>query len=110
MLVLVSGGKDARHRIDSLATYDPLAMTRDEFRRLHQRRPFHPFRLHLADGRSLDVPHPERLALRSDGRTAHLIGPRTDEYFDIMLVTSIEVATEPMFDLFADDAPGERAA
>ncbi len=40
---------------------------------LHKARPFRPFRIHLADGRRLDVEHPESLAHTLKGRTAILM-------------------------------------
>lgn len=33
-------------------------MTLDQLRKVHQTSPFHPFRIYLADGREIDVPHP----------------------------------------------------
>jgi hypothetical protein len=37
-------------------------MTIEQLRQMHQARPFRPFRVHMADGRHLDVAHPEFLA------------------------------------------------
>lgn len=37
-------------------------MRAEELNRLHKAQPFRPFRIHLADGRHLDVVHPEFLA------------------------------------------------
>ena len=44
-------------------------MTIEQLRRMHQTRPFHPFRVHMADGRHWDVVHPEFLAHTPTGRT-----------------------------------------
>jgi hypothetical protein len=66
-------------------------MTVEQLRKMHQERPFRPFRVHLADGRSLDVPHPEFLAHSPSGRTVMIARP--DDTFDIVdlpLVTSLE--------------------
>ena len=66
-------------------------MTIEQLRRLHQAQPFRPFRVHLADGRHLDVFHPEFLAQTAGGRT--IIIADTDETFevvDLLLVTSLE--------------------
>ncbi len=59
---------------------------------LHKAEPFQPFRIHLADGRHLDVKHPEFLAHTPKGRTAILMRlDGTFEIVDLMLVTSLEV-------------------
>jgi hypothetical protein len=66
-------------------------MTADQLRQLHQRRPFEPLRLHLADGRSLAVDHPEFLAF-AGGRTVFLGMP--DELFhilDVLMITGVEI-------------------
>lgn len=88
-------------------------MHRDEIRDALRRVPFHPFKLQLADGTALDVPHPELLALRQNGRSAFLYGPKRHHHIDMMLVTAIEVSPEPEVDPFGESdesARGERAA
>jgi hypothetical protein len=53
--------------------------------------PFEPFRVHMADGRSIDVPHPDFMHLSPTGR--RLIVDRSDDSFeviDVLLVTSVE--------------------
>lgn len=88
-------------------------MHRDEIRQALRRIPFHPFKLHLADGTVLDVPHPEFLALRPNGRSAFLYGRKKHHHIDLMLVTAIEVLPDPEADPFDESdgqAPGERAA
>ncbi len=67
-------------------------MTISQVRKLHQSRPFHPFRLHLADGRALEVGHPEMLAVMPPGRTVIVAtGDEDYEIVDLLLVTSLEV-------------------
>ncbi len=64
----------------------------EELVQLHKAAPFRPFRIHLADGRHLDVEHPEFLAHAPNARIAVVM--RIDETFeiiDLMLVTSLEV-------------------
>lgn len=54
--------------------------------------PFKAFRLYLADGRNLDVDHPDFVARAPSGRT--IVVYRQDDTFeivDLLLVTSIEV-------------------
>jgi hypothetical protein len=66
-------------------------MISNELRQLLRHSPFRPFRLHLADGRHIDVPHPdfvfvlhkEPMAIfeHDDGRT---------EWINLPIVTSVE--------------------
>lgn len=68
-------------------------MTIEQVRKLHQARPFQPFRMHLADSRSLDVVHPELLAISEPGRTVIVVTGDESLYkvVDLLLVTSLEV-------------------
>jgi len=67
-------------------------MTAAYLREVVQARPFRPFRLHLGDGRALDVPHPDFVAIHPQGRIAIVFGPKERfEVVDVMLVSSIEV-------------------
>ena len=66
-------------------------MTIDQLRQMHHAHPFRPFRMHLADGRHLEVHHPDFLAYTTTGRT--VVVTRVDETFeviDLLLVTSLE--------------------
>ena len=66
-------------------------MTIEQLQILHRARPFQPFDIHLADGRSIPVLHPEFLAQSPNGRT---IGVGTAEgvveVIDLLLVTSLK--------------------
>ncbi len=54
--------------------------------------PFQPYRIHMADGRYVDVAHPDFLARSPAGRTAVVYKPdETHEVIDLLLVTSLEV-------------------
>lgn len=67
-------------------------MTIEQLRAVLQARPFQPFTLHLADGRSCFVPHSEFVSHSPNGRTLILF--HADESFeivDLLLVVSIEV-------------------
>ena len=68
-------------------------MTIEELREVHQARPFRPFRLQLADGKEVRVPHPEFLWVHPRGRRTVIVGGREDsvKIIDPMLVVSIEV-------------------
>ena len=64
----------------------------EELRKLHQTRPFTPFRIHLADGRSFDVEHPEFLAQTASGRAIIVTLPDDSfEIIDTLMVTSLGV-------------------
>lgn len=66
-------------------------MTIEQLRRAHQARPFHPFDIHLANGRKLPVNHPELLAITPPGRTIGVgLNDGTIEIVDLLLVTSIK--------------------
>lgn len=68
-------------------------MTIEQLRAAHQAQPFRPFTIHLADGRSLRVPHREFLSHSPTGRT--VIVYESDESFsivDLLLVTRLEVS------------------
>jgi hypothetical protein len=66
-------------------------MTVEQMREMSNSRPIHPFHIHLADGRSLDVEHPEFLMFSRSGRT--IVVSKTNDTFeiiDLLLVTSLE--------------------
>ena len=66
-------------------------MTIEQLRQMQQARPFRPFRVHMADGRHLDVVHPEFLAHTPTGRTVMIARPdESFEVIDLLLVTSLE--------------------
>jgi hypothetical protein len=68
-----------------------IAMTIEQLRKMHQARPFQPFDLYLADGRSLPVEHPEFLAMTPPGRTIGVgLSDGTIEIVDLLLVTSLK--------------------
>jgi len=65
-------------------------MTIDQLRWLHQAKPFQPFDIHLADGRSFPVDHPEFLSQSPGGRTIGVgVAGGTIEIIDLLLVTSL---------------------
>lgn len=66
-------------------------MTVNQLRKLHQARPFKPFDVNLADGRSLPVTHPELLAIVPPGRTIVVgLSDGTAEIVDLFLVLSLK--------------------
>ena len=67
-------------------------MNIEELRTLHQARPFRPFVIHTADGRTFPIPHSEFLAYDTEGNT--VITLRTNHTFsilDLKLITELEV-------------------
>jgi hypothetical protein len=76
----------------------------DQFRSSLRAVPFVPFRIHLVDQRSFDVPHPEFVMLVPSGRTAYVVPPGLDaaEVVDVSLIVSLQPITPP--------AAGTRAA
>lgn len=68
-------------------------MTIEQLRTAHQARPFRPFTVHLADGRTFPIEHPEFLATSPTGRTFIVMLPDdSHEIIDLLLVTSLKVA------------------
>lgn len=66
-------------------------MTIEELRKMHQARPFQPFDIFLADGRSLPVEHPEFLSQSPQGRTLAVgLLDGTHEIVDLLLVTTLK--------------------
>ncbi|MEO8497600.1 MAG: hypothetical protein ABI614_21240 [Planctomycetota bacterium] len=65
-------------------------MTTEALRNLLNAKPFRPFRVHLADGHSVDVVHPEFVGF-GGGRT--FVAYTNDDNFeviDLLLVSSLE--------------------
>jgi hypothetical protein len=65
-------------------------MTSEQVKKAHQMRPFRPFTLHLADGTSVDVTHPEAMLRTQSGRTV-VVNTAGDEIeiIDLLLVTKL---------------------
>jgi hypothetical protein len=66
-------------------------MTLEQFIAAHGARPFRPFTLHTADGRSYHVPHPEFVSRSRSGRTI-VVADENDAsvIVDLLLVTAID--------------------
>jgi hypothetical protein len=70
-------------------------MTTDEIRKHLRAQPFQPFTIHLADGRSIHVPHSEFMFAPPGMRVAVVLHDRHYEYVDLLLVTSVEMTPPP---------------
>ncbi len=66
-------------------------MTIGKIRDLHQAQPFQRLMIHLADGRSFRVEHPEFMSISPTGRTIVVHLPDDSVHIiDLFLVTSLE--------------------
>jgi hypothetical protein len=66
-------------------------MTIQQLRAAHQAKPFRPFTIHMADGRSFHVPHPDFLSTSPSGRTVIVYQENEDfSILDLLLLTEIE--------------------
>jgi hypothetical protein len=67
-------------------------MTIEQLKAAHEAKPFRPFTLHLADGSSHPVTHPELLWRTPGGRTVIVSGGGEDvSIIDLLLVTKISL-------------------
>ena len=66
-------------------------MSPEQLRQSLRSAPFQPFRIHLADQRSFEVPHPEFAALSPTGRTVLVFsaGSELAEQIDVPLIVSL---------------------
>ena len=67
-------------------------MTIEQLREAHQARPFKPFRICLADGREIKVPHPEFLLAPPGASRTFVVATSSETYkvIDLLLVTSLD--------------------
>ena len=65
-------------------------MTVEQLRGMHQAKPFKPFTVHIADGTSVEVTHPENMFQSQGGRTI-IVNTQGEEMaiIDLLLVTKI---------------------
>ena len=71
-------------------------MNLENIRSLRDAFPFRPFTIHMADGRSLRIPHRDFISVSPGGRT--VIVYHSDEAFsfvDLLLVTQVAVEGQP---------------
>ena len=69
-------------------------MTTDRLRNAITARPFRPFVVHLADGKTLRVPHPDFIFVSAGGRTVLIVEGEGDHeqanILELLLVTRLE--------------------
>ena len=64
----------------------------NKLRSVYRAQPFRSFVMHMADGRAVQVDHPELMALAPTGRSAVVYGRDGQfEVIDVMLVTGLKV-------------------
>jgi hypothetical protein len=70
-------------------------MTTDQVRNIHRAKPFKPFTIHVADGTTVEVTHPENMFQSQGGRTI-IVNTRGEkmEIIDLLLVTKITTDQE----------------
>jgi hypothetical protein len=70
-------------------------MTIEQLTSLHQAKPFRPFTIHMADGTSVDVSHPELLWRTQGGRTV-FVNTEGEHVtiVDLLLVTKLTYQNE----------------
>ncbi len=67
-------------------------MTIEKLRNFYSAQPFQPFIMHLADGCTIPVQHPEFMASAPSGRTITVYQPDdTLNVIDLLLVTDLEL-------------------
>ena len=71
-------------------------MTVEQLRSALKASPFRPFVLHLADGNSVPVRHPELVVASQSGRTTVVVEPNDSfSIVDLLLVTRMEFGGVP---------------
>jgi hypothetical protein len=67
-------------------------MTTEHFRSKLGARPFQPFTIRMADGRTFDIPHPDFAAQSPSGRTVIVFNENDGHsVLDLLLMTELEV-------------------
>ena len=83
-------------------------MTAEQLRAMREANPFRPFTIHLADGRTLTVPHRDFVSQSPNGRTIIVYGS-ADAFsiVDLYLVTELEVQAPTDSGSSAEGGAGE---
>jgi hypothetical protein len=67
-------------------------MTTEKFRAILNQQPFRPFTIHMADGRTFEVMHPDFVALSQSGRTVIVsYGDESFSVLDLLLMSELRV-------------------
>ena len=69
-------------------------MTLEQFRAHYEAQPFHPFIIHLADGRQIPVPSREFVLVPPGGRSFAVYHDNAIHVMDLLLVTEFETRSD----------------
>lgn len=70
-------------------------MTIEQLNNVHHARPFRPFTIHMGDGRTFFVQHPDFISRSPSGRTVVVHGPgESFSVLNLLLTTELEVHPE----------------
>ena len=69
-------------------------MTTEQVRLALRAVPFRPFTIHMADGRTFEISHPEFLSISKSGRTV-IVQEDNDAYSVLDLLLATELHVEP---------------
>jgi hypothetical protein len=68
-------------------------MTTEQLRTAHRSKPFRPFNIRMADGRTFSIPHPDFLSVSPVGRTVVIYHPDDSaSIVDLLLMTELELS------------------
>jgi hypothetical protein len=68
-------------------------MTTDRFRATLHQQPFRPFTIRMADGRAIQVAHPDFVAQSQTGRTVIVFqADESDSVLDLLLMSELQVS------------------
>ena len=68
-------------------------MTREQLRSALRSRPFRPFTIRMADGRTFSIAHPDFLSLSPAGRTVVIYHPNDSaSIVDLLVMTELELS------------------
>ena len=70
----------------------------DELKKIKGRRPFQPFRIRMADGREIQITHPDAIAWEDDQARIVVCVPKGGDWelVDVALITSLALPTTVM--------------
>jgi hypothetical protein len=82
-------------------------MTGETLQKAIRNQPFRPFVIHMADGRSIPVTHPELIAYKTGSRTAIVVYDDSFEFIDLLLATGMKSRELEEAHTAEDDQGGE---
>lgn len=84
-------------------------MTFQHLHRIHNAQPFEPYRLHLADGRSVEVAGPQKMLFWGKGRVVVVTDSDDDLHIlDVLMITDIQMTKKPTRETSRNGRPRRR--